>query len=74
MNHHSMTPEKVLQTMNANAETGLSSSEVEERRQKYGYNRLKEKEQIMLDAIDNHVLEAMPTSNEDLEIIFSKFK
>ena len=36
------------------------------------YNRLKEKEQIMLDAIDNHVLEAMPTSNEDLEIIFSK--
>ena len=37
------------------------------------YNRLKEKEQIMLDAIDNHVLEAMPTSDEDLEIIFSKF-
>ena len=36
------------------------------------YKRLKEKEQIMLDAIDNHVLEAMPTSNEDLEIIFSK--
>lgn len=38
------------------------------------YNRLKEKEQIMLDAIDNHVLEAMPTSDEDLEIIFSKFQ
>ena len=37
------------------------------------YKRLKEKEQIMLDAIDNHVLEAMPTSDEDLEIIFSKF-
>lgn len=37
------------------------------------YNRLKEKEQIMLDAIDNHVLEAMPTSDEDLEIIFSRF-
>lgn len=37
------------------------------------YNRLKEKEQIMLDAIDNHVLEAMPTSDEDLEIIFSQF-
>lgn len=37
------------------------------------YNRLMEKEQIMLDAIDNHVLEAMPTSCEDLEIIFSKF-
>ena len=37
------------------------------------YNRLKEKEQIMLDAIDNHVLEAMPTSDEDLEVIFSKF-
>ena len=37
------------------------------------YNRLKEKEQIMLDAIDNHVLEAMPTSDEDLEMIFSKF-
>lgn len=37
------------------------------------YNRLKEKEKIMLDAIDNHVLEAMPTSDEDLEVIFSKF-
>ena len=38
------------------------------------YKRLKEKEQIMLDAIDNHVLEAMPTSDEDLEMIFSKWK
>lgn len=37
------------------------------------YNRLKEKEQIMIDAIDNHVLEAMPTSEEDLEKIFSNF-
>ena len=37
------------------------------------YKRLKEKEQIMLDAIDNHVLEAMPTSDEDLEMIFSKW-
>jgi len=27
----------------------------------------------MLDAIDNHVLEAMHTGDEDLEIIFSKF-
>lgn len=36
------------------------------------YNRLIDKEQIMLDAIDHHVLEAMPTSEEDLEIIFSK--
>ena len=36
-------------------------------------NRLIEKEQIMLDAINNHVPEALPASNEDLEIIFSKF-
>lgn len=36
------------------------------------YTRLKEKEQIMLDAIDNHILEAMPTSEEDLKLIFSK--
>ena len=36
------------------------------------YNRLQEKEKTMLDAIDNHTLEVMPTSNEDLEIIFSK--
>lgn len=36
------------------------------------YNRLKEKEEIMLKAIDNHVLEVMPTSDEDLETIFSK--
>lgn len=37
------------------------------------YNRLKEKEKIMLEAIDNHVLETMPTSDEDLEMIFSKW-
>lgn len=36
------------------------------------YDRLREKERIMLDAIDHHVLEAMPTSEEDLEIIFAK--
>ena len=38
------------------------------------YKRLKEKEKTMLDAIDNHILEAMPTSDEDLEMIFSKLK
>ena len=38
------------------------------------YNRLREKEEIMRSAIDNHVLEAMPTSDEDLEMIFSKFR
>ena len=36
------------------------------------YDRLKLKEQIMLDAIDNYTLEAMPTSDEDLDIIFEK--
>lgn len=36
------------------------------------YDRLKLKEQIMLDAIDNHILEAMPTTDEDLAIIFEK--
>jgi SNF2 family DNA or RNA helicase len=36
------------------------------------YQRLMEKEQIMLDAIDNHVLEAMPTNDEDLDKIFGK--
>jgi SNF2 family DNA or RNA helicase len=36
------------------------------------YQRLKEKEQTMLDAIDNHILESMPTSQEDLDLIFSK--
>lgn len=36
------------------------------------YNRLQAKERTMLDAIDNHTLEVMPTSDEDLEIIFSK--
>jgi len=35
------------------------------------YCRLKEKEQTMLDAIDSQVLEAMPTSIEDLEKIFT---
>lgn len=36
------------------------------------YNRLKEKEKIMLNAIDNDLLEILPTSEEDLNIIFSK--
>jgi len=34
------------------------------------YNRLLQKEQIMLDAIDNHVLEVMPTTEDDLTAIF----
>ena len=36
------------------------------------YDRLKEKEQIMYDAIENHVLEVLPTSDEDLELIIEK--
>ena len=36
------------------------------------YDRLKEKEQIMYDAIENHALEVMPTSDEDLELVFRK--
>ena len=36
------------------------------------YQRLMEKEQIMLDAIDNHVLETMPTNEEDLDKIFGR--
>ena len=43
LNHHSMTPEQVLQMMNTNVETGLSSQEVEKRREVHGANRLKEK-------------------------------
>lgn len=38
------------------------------------YQRLKEKEQLMLDAIDNHILESMPTTDEDMDMIFSKLK
>lgn len=38
------------------------------------YNRLKDKEEIMLNAIDRNVLETMPTSMEDLDLIFSKLK
>ena len=34
------------------------------------YQRLKEKEQTMIDAIDCSVLETLPTSQEDLEMIF----
>ena len=34
------------------------------------YNRLQEKEKIMLDAIDNHELEPVYTPEEDLELIF----
>ena len=34
------------------------------------YQRLKEKEQTMLDAIENRTLETLPTSREDLDAIF----
>ena len=34
------------------------------------YTRLKEKEQTMLDAIDNHILEPVYTPEEDLAVIF----
>ena len=37
------------------------------------YNRLRKKEKIMLDAIANRRLEVMPTSDEDLDAIFSRF-
>ena len=36
------------------------------------YDRLRQKEQTMLDAIDHHVLETMPTSREDLDAIFGQ--
>ncbi|MDU1586851.1 MAG: hypothetical protein E6860_15045 [Clostridium sp.] len=36
------------------------------------YERLMEKERIMLDAIDNNELEEVTTSDEDLDLIFSK--
>ena len=36
------------------------------------YNRQKEKEQIMLEAITNRRLEVMPTSKEDLDLIFAR--
>ena len=35
------------------------------------YKRLSEKEQLMLDAIDNHELEILPTEDEDLEFFFT---
>ena len=35
------------------------------------YNRLREKEQIMLNAIENQVLEKVTSTDEDLELIFS---
>lgn len=37
------------------------------------YDRLQEKEQNMLNAIDNEILETMPTSDEELEMIFKEF-
>ena len=38
------------------------------------YIRLKEKEKAMLDAIDNHELEPVYTSEEDLNLIFNKLQ
>lgn len=36
------------------------------------YKRLSEKEQLMLDAIDKHELEILPTENEDLAFFFAQ--
>lgn len=36
------------------------------------YDRLLEKERIMLEAIDKQILEVMPSSDDDLEMIFSE--
>jgi len=36
------------------------------------YQRLKMKEEIMLNAIDSNILETMPTTEEELEMIFKK--
>lgn len=38
------------------------------------YSRLKEKEQIMLDAIENNILEKGNTTQEDIDIIFGDLK
>lgn len=35
------------------------------------YNRLNEKERLMLEAIDNHELEILPTEDEDLQFFFN---
>lgn len=37
------------------------------------YDRLQEKEQIMLNAIDNNILEILPSSEEELDLIFEEF-
>lgn len=36
------------------------------------YQRLREKEQVMIDAIDNNELEEVTSTNEDLDLIFSR--
>lgn len=36
------------------------------------YERLMEKEELMLDAIDNHQLEILPTEEEDIDFLFKK--
>lgn len=38
------------------------------------YNRLKDKEQTMLNAIDNHELEPIYSLEEDLNVIFKQLK
>lgn len=43
MTQHHKSAEEVLQALNTNAETGLSSAQVEKRLQEYGANKLKEK-------------------------------
>ena len=43
MIHHHESPEEALRKLNTNAETGLTSAEVEKRREQYGPNKLKEK-------------------------------
>ena len=63
-----------LEELLISADVGVNTTEqiIDKLRDRIKDGRLKEKEQIMLDAIDNHILETMPTSEEDLELIFEK--
>ena len=63
-----------LEEILISADVGFTATEeiMDELRDRIKDGRLKEKEQIMLEAIANRRLEVMPTSKEDLDLIFAR--
>ena len=60
MRYYSKSTNETLKYLKVNPEIGLSNSDIEKRRQKYGYNEFKIKEgKSLLESISDSIMEPM---------------